>query len=122
MKQLRKLQPLCTARHKPARTHLTLHACWWCGQLQLLEAHLTASTVHHGIITTGVGVAQWHKHSPLTNATRVRFPAWVVGELGLRSLSDVGGFLRVLRFPLPTKSANYANICAISELALLFET
>ena len=57
-----------------------------------------------------VGVAQWQEHSPLTNATRVRFLAWEVRELGLRSLSDVGGFLRVLRFPPPTKTANYAKI------------
>ena len=55
----------------------------------------------------GVGVAQWQEHSPLTNATRVRLLAWEVYELGLRSLSDVGGFLRVLRFPPPTKTANY---------------
>ena len=39
-----------------------------------------------------------------------RLPAWEICELGLRSLSDVGGFLRVLRFPPPTKSANYDNI------------
>ena len=55
----------------------------------------------------GVGVAQWQEHSPLTNATRVRLLAWEVCELGLRSLSDVEGFLRVLRFPPPTKTANY---------------
>ena len=65
----------------------------------------------------GVGVAQWQEHSPLTNATRVRFLAWEVRELGLRSLSDVGGFLRVLRFPPPTKTANYAKIWAVSGLA-----
>ena len=59
---------------------------------------------------TGVGVAQWQEHSPLTNATWVRFLAWEARELGLRSLSNVGGFLRVLRFPPPTKAANYANI------------
>ena len=58
----------------------------------------------------GVGVPQWQEHSPLTNVTRVRLPAWEVCEMGLRSLSDVGGFLRVLRFPPPTKTANYANI------------
>ena len=67
-------------------------------------------------------VAQWQEHSPLTNATQVRLPAWEVRELGLRSLSDVGRFLRVLRFPPPTKTAKYANILAVFGLALLFET
>ena len=47
------------------------------------------------------GVAQWQEHSPLTNATRVRLPAWEVCELGLRSLSDVGDFLRVYSGFLP---------------------
>ena len=59
---------------------------------------------------SGVGVAQWQERSPLTNATRVRLPAWEVCQLGLRSLSDVGCSLRLLRFPPPTKTANYANI------------
>ena len=66
------------------------------------------------------GVAQRQEHLPLTNATRVQLPAWEVCELVVRSLSDVGGFLRVLRFPPPTKTANYANIRAVSGLALLF--
>ena len=58
------------------------------------------------------GVAQWQEHSPLTNATRVRLPAWEVCEPGLRSLSDIGGFLWVLlsSSPPPTKTANYANV------------
>ena len=52
----------------------------------------------------------------------VRLPAWEVCELGLQILYDVRGFLRVPRFPPPTKTAKYANIWAVSRLALLFET
>ena len=67
--------------------------------------------------TGGIGVVQWQEHLPLTNVTWVRLLAWEVRRLGLRSLSDVGGFLRVLRFPPPTKTANYAKIWAVSGLA-----
>ena len=76
----------------------------------------------HFINKRGVGVAQWQEHLPLTNATQVRLPAWEVRELGLQSLSDVSGFLRVLRLPPPTKTANYAIIWTVWGLALLFET
>ena len=53
----------------------------------------------------GVGVMQWQEHLPLTNVTRVQLPAWEVCELGLWSLSEIGGFLRVLWFPPPTKNS-----------------
>ena len=60
-------------------------------------------------------------HIVLLGASGLRSGINTATQLGLRSLSDVGGFLRVLRFPSPTKTVNCANICAVSGLALLFE-
>ena len=62
------------------------------------------SCLHNNVM--GVEVAQWQEHSPLTSAARVRLPAWEVCELGLRSLSDVGGFLRVLQVELSSTFRN----------------
>ena len=55
-------------------------------------------------ILKGPGVLQWQEHLPLTNGTWVQLPAWEVCELGLQSLSNVGGFSPSAPFSSPNKN------------------